>query len=283
MNISSAITSAGGILAEAGVAEPRREASSLLAFVIGKDAAFLVAHSEDELSANHKVLFESCVRRRAKHEPFQYITRRQEFYGLNFEVTPDVLIPRPETEILVEEAIKILSPLENPCFCEVGVGSGCISVAILANVATATAVAVDISPIALSVAGRNADRHNVAERLKLLESDVFCRVTGKFELIVSNPPYVPRGQLDSLQPEVRDFEPRVALDGGDGGLSIIERIISKVPDHLKTSGFLLLELGFDQSARVAAMFDCKQWNEPEFFADLQGIPRIVKARKAQNS
>ncbi|MBK8466050.1 MAG: peptide chain release factor N(5)-glutamine methyltransferase [Chloracidobacterium sp.] len=279
MNISTALSSATEKLAEAGIAEPRRGASSLMTFILDKDAAFVIAHSEDELSANQKILFESCVRRRAKHEPFQYITRRQEFYGLEFEVTPDVLTPRPETEILVEEAIKLLSNLENPRFCEVGVGSGCISISILANVASATAIGVDISPAALKVAQRNAQRHNVAEKLTLLESDVFSNVTGKFDLIASNPPYIPARDIDALQAEVRDHEPHSALDGGEDGLAIIERIIRQAPDLLSASGVLLVEIGFDQSARVATMFDRSIWNEPVFLPDLQGIPRIVKVGK----
>src|SRR5438046_2689735 len=145
MNIVTAVASAYEILTEAGVAEPRREASSLMAFVLQKDAAFLIAHSDDELAANQKMLFESCVRRRAKREPFQYITRRQEFYGLEFEIMPDVLIPRPETGILVECAIDILSALKRPRFLEIGIGSGCISVPILRNVSSALAIATDIS------------------------------------------------------------------------------------------------------------------------------------------
>jgi len=249
-----------------------------MAFVLDKDAAFLIAHSEDEISANQKILFESCVRRRAKHEPFQYIVGHQEFYGLEFEVTPDVLIPRRETEILVEQAIEILSTSENPRFCEIGVGSGCISVAILANVASAKAVGVDISEAALDVARRNAERHNVSERLTLFQSDVFTEVEGRFDLIVSNPPYIPRGHIDSLQAEVRDHEPHQALDGGQDGLDIIERIVREAPNFIEPRGFLLLEIGFGQAESVADLFDLEIWTRPDFFPDLQGIPRIVKAK-----
>ncbi len=277
MDISTALSLATEKLAEAGIAEPRREAASLMAFILDKDAAFVIAHSEDELAANQKMLFDSCVRRRAKHEPFQYITRRQEFYGLEFEVTPEVLIPRPETEILVEEAIKVLSPLENSRFCEIGVGSGCISVSILASVTSAKAIGVDIYEAALNVAHRNAERHNVAKRLTLFESDVFSEVTGKFDLIVSNPPYIPACDIDSLQPEVRDHEPHTALDGGCDGIAIIERIIAQSPEFLISGGSLLLEIGFGQASKVCDLFDLRIWNAPEFLPDLQGIPRIVRA------
>lgn len=277
MNISTALSKAAEILKDAGITEFRKEAASLMAFILDKDAAFVVAHSDDELAANQKMLFDSCVRRRAKREPFQYITRRQEFYGLEFEVTPDVLIPRPETEILVEEAIKLLSNIENPRFCEVGVGSGCISVSILANVASATAVGVDISESALKVAQSNAEHHNVAERLTLLESDVFSNVAGKFDLIASNPPYIPARDIDSLQTEVRDHEPHSALDGGADGLTIIKNLIFRSPVFLTRQGTLLIEIGFDQAAKVRELFDREVWSEPKFLPDLQGISRIVKA------
>jgi len=278
MNIAAAISSAAAALQDAGIAEPRREASWLLAFVIKQDAVFLIAHSDESLAAPYKMMFEACVRRRAKHEPFQYITGRQEFYGLDFEVTPDVLIPRPETEILVEKAIEILSDIVSPRFCEIGVGSACISVSVLHSVKNSTAVGVDISEKALDVARRNAEKNDVVDRLTLIEGDVFDRLDERFEMIVSNPPYVPAVQLASLQAEVRDFEPRVALAGGDDGLDIIERIVIGAPPYLRQDGTLLMEIGFDQSERVAALFDQRLWSDPEFIDDLQQIPRIVHAK-----
>jgi release factor glutamine methyltransferase len=201
MKIAAAIANAASTLADAGIAEPRREASGLMAFVLKEDAAFLIAHSDDSLAAPYKMMFEACIRRRAQHEPFQYITGKQEFWRLEFDVTPDVLIPRPETEMMVEKAIEILSGLDEPSFCEIGVGSGCICVAILHSVERATATGVDVSEKALAVAGRNAQRHRVADRLKMIKGDVFDGVAGPFDMIVSNPPYVPAVQLESLQAE----------------------------------------------------------------------------------
>ena len=278
MNISTALSSAVAVLEEAGVVEARREASSLLAFVLQRDAAFLIAHPEYDLAANQKIVYEACVRRRAKHEPFQYITGRQEFYRLEFEVTPDVLIPRPETEIMVEKAIEILSRLTEPHFCEIGVGSGCISVSILHSVESATAVGVDISESALAIARRNTEKHNLTHRLDLREGDIFNGLEGPFDMIISNPPYVPELQLDSLQAEVRHFEPQVALAGGGDGLDIIERIIAGAPEFLKPNGHLLLEVGFDQAERVEKLFDKGVWQRPETLADLQQIPRIIVSR-----
>ena len=278
MNIAAAIANAAAVLEDAGIPEPRREASSLLAFVIKEDAAFLIAHSDDSLAAPYKMMFDACVRRRAKHEPFQYIVGRQEFYGLDFDVTPDVLIPRPETEILVEKAIDLLSHIDTPRFYDLGVGSGCISVSIVHSIKTASGVGVDISGKALFVATRNAETNNVADRLTLRQGDLFDGLNERFHMIVSNPPYIPAAELAALQPEVRDFEPHTALSGGDDGLDIIRRIVTGAPEFLETQGYLLLEIGFDQAGTVVDLFDQTLWQPPETVPDLQQIPRIVVAR-----
>ena len=216
------------------------------------------------------------VQRRASHEPFQYISGIQEFSGLEFEVTPDVLIPRPETEMVVERALQLIGAHGTTSFCEVGIGSGCIAVSILHHAQSSRAVGLDISRAALGVARRNAEKHHVDERLTLLESDVFGALTDqKFELIVSNPPYVPLRDIEGLQAEVRDHEPRIALTDDADGLSIIRRIVDRAPVFLQPNGFLLIEIGFDQSEKVAAMFDPLAWNGPELLPDLQGIPRLV--------
>lgn len=282
MNIADALKNAADILENAGVADPRREVASLLALALDKPNTFLIAHPEYELTDDEKIRFESFTARREKREPFQYIAGRQEFYGLDFEVTPAVLIPRPETEILVEQAIrelnklKELDKLNKLTFCEVGVGSGCISVSILDNVPDATAVATDISDEAIAVARRNAERNGVADRLVLKQGDLFAGVSEKFHMIVSNPPYIPDADLARLQPEVRDYEPHNALFSGTDGLRIISRIINEAPEHLISGGLLLMEIGFGQAKKLGAYFDPSIWHEPEFLWDLQDIKRIVK-------
>jgi release factor glutamine methyltransferase len=278
MNISAAIASAAEILREVGIAEFRREASSLLAFVLQKDFVFLVANPEYEMTECVTTEFEKLLKRRAGREPLQYITGHQEFFGLDFEVCPDVLIPRPETEILVETAIEILSKRESAGLCEIGVGSGCISISILDNIKSTRAAGVDISSAALAVAARNAEKHYVADRLALTEADVFEGLNGMFDLIVSNPPYIPDDQLKTLQAEVRQYEPQTALSGGSDGLTIIKRIINNAPRFLNPNCFLLLEIGYDQGERVKKLFDMTRWESVKFLSDLQGIPRIVKAR-----
>lgn len=280
MTISNVLNLAAELLDNSGIVNPRREASSLLAFVLQKPAPFVIAHPDYELNETESTAFDRSVRRRAGHEPFQYITGRQEFFGLDFGVTPDVLIPRPETEILVEAAIDILSALEAPQFCEIGVGSGCISVSILDAVMTAAAVGTDISTAAIRVADANAEIHGVGNRLTIREGSAFAGLTAAFDLIVSNPPYVPEADIDHLQREVRDFEPRAALAGGASGLEIVEQIVDQAPRHLRPNGWLLMEIGFNQAERVRELFRRDAWARPDFLPDLQGIPRIVKVRLA---
>lgn len=278
MTILDLINKSTTRLSDACVADPRREASSLLAFTLDKPSAFLIAHPEYELTGDEAARFESYITRRANREPFQYISGRQEFYGLEFEVTPDVLIPRPETEILVEEAINELNKLKEPTFCEVGVGSGCISVSILHNVPNATAVATDISEKAIAVARRNAGKHGVADRLTCIEGDLFAGVNQKFDIIVSNPPYIPYADLTDMQKEVRDFEPHNALFAGTEGLDIVRRIIDEALEHLNPGGLLMIEIGFGQSELLRDLVDQTIWSKPEFLPDLQGIDRILKIR-----
>lgn len=279
MTIAEALKTGAYSLATHAIPSPEHESSLLLRHVLKCDAAFVYAHPDRRLNAMESILFKAVIKRRASHEPFQYIVGKQEFFGMDFEVTPDVLIPRPETEILVEAVIEEYKERGAFRFCEIGVGSGCISTALLANLPQSSAVGVDISTAAIEIAGRNARRHNVSERLELVHSDMFDGVSEtSFDLFVSNPPYVPDGDLDSLQQEVKGFEPRVALTGGTDGLDIVRTLISQSPKYLIPNGFLFIEIGWDQSERVADLLDRRVWASFELMPDLQGIPRIVKAR-----
>ena len=278
MKISDAIKSAASQLAMADVPNAAKEAGSLLQFAIARDRAFVVAHPEYDLTEQERAIFTDAVTRRAARAPFQQITGRQEFYGLDFIVTPDVLIPRPETEILVERAIEIVGDREARSL-DIGVGSGCISVAVLKNCPKATGLAVDVSEAAIAIAKGNATMHGVNDRLNIEISNVYDDIRAeRFDLIVSNPPYVPAADIDTLQPEVRDHEPHVALTDGSTGLSIIERIVSGAPQHLKANGSLLVEIGFGQSEKVVQLFERGRWASVEVLPDLQGIPRIVVAQ-----
>lgn len=280
LNIYEAIKEAAEMLRASGISQSRREAKSLLSLAIKKGSAFLIAYPEYELTEKEKDLFKSFVKRRVDREPFQHIAGKQEFWKLDFVVNPDVMIPRPETELIVEAGINILRGMKSQRFCEVGVGSGCISVSMLHEIKHARAVGLDISKKALQIAKRNAQANNVMDRFYLKRSNVFEAVdkNEEFDLVVSNPPYVPSKSIETLPVEVRDFEPHVALTDGKDGLSIINKIIYKSPKYLKKGGFLLMEIGFNQSIKVCEMFSVNSWESVELFPDLQGIQRIVRAK-----
>jgi release factor glutamine methyltransferase len=280
VNITDAIKQTRAELERVDVPNAIKDASLLVAHSVGRNKTFVITHPEYELTDNQSWLLADLTSRRVSREPLQYIFGSQEFYGREFKVTTDVLIPRPETEILVERAVEFLRQLESPRFCEVGVGSGCIAVSILCELPSAMAVGVDISEAALQIAHENAERHGVIDRTELLLSNVFSNIpSSSFDAIFSNPPYVSALDLDYLEPEVRDFEPTIALTSGDDGLDIIRRLAADAPARLRSSGALILELGFGQSESVRAMFDDGVWQGVEFIADLQGILRVVFAVK----
>lgn len=281
VSIAEAMLEGTRRLRRAGVPESRREAASLLAHVCGWDRIFLITHAEEVVSSSMLADFRHLVERRALGEPLQYLTGRTEFFKLDFEVTPDVLIPRPETELLVETALDLLEETEEPLVCDVGTGSGCILISILHERARARGVGLDVSSDALRVAARNAARHGVETRLDLLASDCFDALapTASFDMIVSNPPYVAEDALSGLQREVRDFEPRAALTPGGDGLGVIRRLLADAPRFLPSGGHLLLEIGFDQADAARNSIDARVWELLDIYKDLQGIPRTVALRR----
>lgn len=297
-SIAEAILQGAHNLRKAGVPEARREAGSLLAYVIGRDRTFILSHADDPISEEQFEMFHSTLESRASGKPLQYITGQQEFFGLDFEVTSDVLIPRPETELLVETALKLVSNREAaPVICDVGTGSGCIAITLLHelrqnhNHPDARAVAIDISEAALVVAKRNAARHSVTERITFVVSDCFEALDHQdqgnqesshqelFDLIVSNPPYIAKDAISDLQREVRDFEPRLALEAGVDGLSIIRCLVREAGAFLKAGGHFLFEIGYDQREAVGPLVDRRVWKLLDIHHDLQGIPRTVVLRK----
>ena len=280
MKIGFLLREASHVLQGAGVPEARREAGSLLSFITGKDRTFLISHAEDKLHEQSLDQFREAVERRAAGEPLQYITGVQDFFGREFRVTPDVLIPRPETELLVEAALELLDA--TPIICDVGTGSGCIAVTLLCEIGSAHAVALDKSPAALEVAKLNAGNLSVAERAVFLVSDCFESLDSReyqFDLVASNPPYVPADVIAGLQREVRDHEPLLALSAGADGLSIIRRLLQDAPAFLKQGGHMIMEIGFDQGEKVQSLIDESVWRLLELRPDLQGIPRIVVLQK----
>jgi len=221
---------------------PHLESEILLAHVLNISRAALLAHPERALTASQLTTYQTLVHRRAANHPLPYLTGRVEFYGLEFEITPDVLIPRPETETLVDLALA-RSP---GSVVDVGTGSGCVAVALAANLPEATVCAIEISPAALAVARRNVERHGVTDRVQLMVGDVFNPRPSPSDLIVSNPPYVRTGDCALLPASVRNHEPRLALDGGPDGLAIVRQLLAQAPAVLRPGGGILIEIGADQ-------------------------------------
>jgi release factor glutamine methyltransferase len=255
---------------------PRRDADLLLAHLLGCDQTALLTHPERLLSAAELEQFDRLVERRLASEPMQYLTGEQEFFGLRFEVSPAVLIPRPETEHLVEAVLERFKREEAVRIVDVGTGSGAIAVALAHALPRSRVTAVDLFPAAIEVARRNAERHGVIDRLTLLTSDLLEAVdSAGFDAVVANPPYIAEGEV--LEPQVANYEPHSALYAGATGLEVYGRLIPQAAGVLKPGGWLLLEIGYGQSSAVRNLMD--GWAGVTLVNDLQGIPRVILGQK----
>ncbi len=270
-------------LRRARVDAPVLTADLLLGFVLGWDRVRVLSHAEQQVPDDAWERLRQLALRRANGEPLQYLTGEQEFYGLAFRVTPEVLIPRPETEILVEKALDLIH-CDYPSgirFADIGTGSGCIAVSIAREAPSSSGFAVDISAAALRVARDNAARHGVAERIHFIQTDLLgCfRQASCLDLVLCNPPYVALDECDSLPSEVMNHEPHQALFGGASGLEIYRRLVPEVPSRLSAGGYCLLEVGAGQSRHVGQLLEEAGLQLQATLNDLQGIARCLVARK----
>ncbi len=281
MNLRQALTAAAARLAEnPHLYNARRDAELLLLDQLGISHAQLLANPDRELTEEEEFFFWQSIHRRAANEPVQYILGKQEFYGLDFHTTPAVLIPRPETELLVEAVLHRLPPNDFLEILDVGTGSGILAVTLAHHLPHAEITAVDISVDAIAVARRNAETHHVGDRIRFVISDLLSTLDHKlerFDAIVSNPPYVAETDRASLAPEVRDYEPATALFAGETGLDIYRRLIPEARNALKPNGLLALEIGQGQRDAIANFL--KDWRDLSFLNDLQQIPRVALARR----
>jgi release factor glutamine methyltransferase len=266
----------------AGEQSPTLSADLLIATILGWDRVRVLSHTEELISVGSWNRLQELVLRRVKGEPLQYLTGVQEFYGLAFHVEPGVLIPRPETEILVEKAIQLMG--HRPAgarFADIGTGSGCIAVSAAHEVPSATGWAVDISTAALQIAQANAARHGVSERIHLIRANLFeCFPRDPFfDFVFCNPPYVALKDYDSLAPEVRDHEPHLALFGGETGIDFYRALIPEVFPRLVPGGYLLLELGAGQDEEIRLLVENAGLSVETILNDLQGIPRCLVGHK----
>ncbi len=284
-------------LEDAGITGAELEASLLLAHLLGVDKVRVYLSGQDTLNSNDLGLFEALLTRRLNREPLAYILGRKEFWSLEFNVTKDVLIPRPETEFLVETVLQAFkyeasSPNSSFTILDLGTGSGVIAIVLAREIQSASILAIDYSEAALQVAVKNAAKHGVSDRVHFLNSDWFAAIKSgeKFDLVVSNPPYVAREILDkpcgnspdALEPEVVGHEPRMALDGGLQGMQSILQISDKLLSFLKPGGWFFMEIGADQAAEVVNHFNgIAEFGCIKVYEDYAGLPRVFQARKEE--
>ena len=280
-SISEKINRATEKLQAAGIDTPRLDAEVLLAHVLNCRRLSLYVNSAEELSPEKIGRYEALIEKRAEHLPVAYLTGVKEFMGMKFAVTPEILIPRPETEILAQGVIErlLLEFGETLTLADIGTGSGAVAISILKFIENMTAEAVDISGEAIAIAKFNAKKLGVTDRINFTVGDLFAPLEGMtFNVIVSNPPYIPTGDLANLQEEVKN-EPQIALNGGEDGLDFYRRIITDAPDFLKPGGFLAVEVGINQADEVKKLIEEDgRLGEVEFWKDLANINRVVAAR-----
>ena len=263
-------------LQAAGIEEATLDARLLLEAVCGTDRNDLLVHGEQPVAPEAEEKYLNWIRQRAEHIPLQQLTGEQDFMGLTFSVNEHVLIPRQDTEILVEEVLRKLH--DGMRILDMCTGSGCILLSLLHYSNDCEGLGVDLSAEALKVAGRNALKvltPEKAEHAHFLQSDLFEKVEGKFEIIVSNPPYIASAEVEKLMPEVRDHEPRMALDGTEDGLYFYRRIIEEAGKHLVSSGMLFFEIGYDQGQAVSELMRTEGYREIQVVQDYAGLDRVV--------
>ena len=280
MQLKQVVDSAYELFVANDVPSPRLNAELLLMFVLGQERAYLYAHPERELTAEEQDRYDEVIRERARGCPTQYITGHQEFWGLDLLVSPAVLIPRPETEHLVEtvlELVKQREPEEKLRLIDVGTGSGCIALALASELTQAEIHACDLSDEALEMARANAARLGLENRIAFRKSDLLSAYAGEtFDFVVSNPPYVGESEADKVQRQVREFEPKVAVFSGQEGMDIYRRLIPQAKVALKRGGWFAAEIGFSAESKVRELM--AGWDEVQVTPDLQGIPRVIAAR-----
>ena len=286
MTVLEVIQRSTDYLAQRGIESPRLQTELILAQVLALARLKLYLEFERKLSESELSRAREMVRRRGQHEPLQHILGSTSFCGLEIAVDKRVLIPRPETEVLAEHAWTLLQRVAPPGrtarVVDLCAGTGCIAIAIAAHHPTAIVHACDLSAPALDLARQNAARHRFEDRITFFEGDLFAALPAghRYDMVVSNPPYIPSAEISSLQPEVRDYDPRSALDGGKDGLDIIRRIALEARAIVAAGGHLLLEFGDGQAAGVQAVFSTPSWTESRIEKDFSGRERILIARRA---
>jgi release factor glutamine methyltransferase len=285
VHLKDSLSKAVACLTAENVPSPRLSAELLLMFTLSSDRAYLFAHPERKLSTEEESRYEAALAERVRGVPAQYITGHQEFWGMDLIVTPAVLIPRPETEHVIETVLELCSaevrsPKSKVRIVDVGTGSGCIALALAKELPHAEIHATDISPGALEIARANAARHQLDRRIHFRQADLLGGLKRDFDFVVSNPPYVGDSEEDQVQLEVRKFEPRNAVFAGPKGTEVIARLIPQARQRLRPGGWLIMEISGTIAEEVRKLLE--GWEEVAIKPDLQSIPRVVQARKPKN-
>ena len=275
MKIKEALIEGREFLKNLEYTDPIYETRKILGEILKKDLSYLVSHDNEELEDSVEKKYFDILKKRQEGIPLQYILGREDFYGRTFTVLEGVLIPRQDTEISVEVILKILRENNIKNILEIGCGSGIVSITLdLESKGQVEITAVDISPQAIK--NTNINKNNLKSKIKVLESDLFDEVNDKFDLIYSNPPYIKSHEIENLQVEVRDYEPRLALDGGSDGLYFYRKIIKEAPNYLKRHGFLVFEIGYDEAEDISSIM--RENFDTKIYKDLNNLDRVVVGR-----
>lgn len=280
MTVQTLLQEATTSLQEKGITTAALDATLLLAHVLKKDKIGLIREAHTKVSSQDKTKFKELLNRRQKHEPVAYILGEKEFMGHVFKVTPATLIPRPDSETLVEAVFEIFPQTSGPKrVADVGTGTGCLLLCVLSHYPTWEGQGVDISPSALEVAAENAATHNLLNRVEFTEGQWLQPLEKEVDILISNPPYIKSEEVDHLMPDVRNHEPHLALDGGGDGLHPYRIITTTAPDILKSGGYIFLEVGQGQARDVKEMLSTADWQNLKTYTDLAGVPRVVCAQR----
>lgn len=279
--ITAIISTATTLLSDTGVDSPRLDAELLLSHVLGKERRWLWTYPNTPVNDGEEHAFQALLQRRLRREPLAYLLGEWEFYGRKFYVSPAVLIPRPETELLVEAVLAEVTIRNATSVVDIGVGSGAIAVTLALEHSSLEIIATDLSAEALTVAQHNAERHGVEQRIHWAQGDLLDPLLSSahapFDIVVANLPYIAEEEMEQLMPEVGLYEPQMALRAGDAGMALINRLIAQAPLILSSSGLLALEIGYNQSIYVCALLSQLQWRDIRIIEDYAGIPRHIVA------
>lgn len=280
MKVKEIITLGKKELEKSNIENPLFEAKSLFTNLLGKEEVYLITNLEDEILESELEKYKSAIKKRCEHMPFAYIVGFKEFMGLKYMVDENTLIPRPETEGIIEYILNMYNMNSSLKILEIGVGSGCISVTLAKYLKNAKIIGVDINELAIKKAEENALYHNVGDRVNFIKSDIYENIhDSNFDIIVSNPPYIASDIIETLEEDVKKYEPVIALDGGKDGMDFYKQIVINSKQYIKKGGEIIFEIGYDQGKKVKDLLQANEYKNVKVIKDLSWLDRIVVGEK----